>query len=589
MANYYEQIRIKTATEGTHKRVMKGKTETSVDFGQFMPLRAKMLELGQGKIRPYTVSNMMPLPQPTFGEVIYTNRIFAVPIHTFFRGYEDYRQDNIHVTSDDTSTVLGVLPYTKNDDIVYTLMANSGPATLNTHDFAVDNNGTIQYFYYTEISAWWAKVLTTLGYKWIWRYGYSTDVGGISKNVLRILAIAKVYSDYYYNKAYRGDSDDLALREILNRDNGNLYYDSNDLDTILKTLHKVYYNMNYFTAAWDRPDTPNVNGQASTYTMYDPNGPIGANENRVSNDTGQDPYLNATQTGGTMSYTKPTQVALNMLKSLTMFLKRNQLAGGDTLARYLARYGVMNDDLKRKTARLIGTQKWSLNVSPIFSQADTAGQGGEVLGSYAGMGFAKKDEETFSYETNCDVIIVEILTVTPKESYVDGEDKENMILTKTELITPEFDNVGVDPVVAAELVMPRNQGAVLDTNNIYAKIFGWLPRYAYIKTMRDIMSGNYTMNPYATTYLPYTMTRRIDDNQAVTNIVHSKAFTKMNDSAQYDRIFYGQPNDKQPFDNINVYHELEIEWYSYAKPLYDNYDWEHEGGKEIEIQNQGNL
>lgn len=594
MANYYEQINIKTATEGTHKRTMKATTDTSTDFGQFLPLRAKILEVGQGTFKPYTFSNMMPLPQPTFGEVVYTNRLFIVPIHQIYKGYEDFRQDNIHVTADETSTSLNILPYTKNDDIVKSITSFAGPASLNSHEFAIDDNGTIKYYYHTEASLWWSKFLITLGYRWIWRMNYTLDDGGQAKNILKILATAKVYSDYYYNKAYRGDTDDLDLRKLFERDNGNLYYDSQDLITIARTCHYVYYNKDYFTAAWDKPDTPNINNQASEYTLRDTNGAIlggglgypTASNNRTRSEKDDAAIMADNGNGGSVNLTGFTQNILNMLKSLTMFLKRNQLAGGDTLQRYLARYGIMNDDLARKKARLIGSIKWSMQVSPIFSNTDTASQGGEVLGSYAGQAYATSKEETIKYETNCDVVFVEILEVTPVEKYVDGEDMENLVLTKTDIITPEFDNVGTTPVFACELVMPRSQGVATDTNNIYTKIFGWLPRYAYMKTMKDVMAGNYTNPAYAMIYLPYTMARRIDDNQPITGIVHSKAFTRMEDNLQYDRIFYGQPTDKSPFDNINIHHELEIEWWSYAKPLYDNYDWEHEGGKEITIQNQ---
>ena len=194
MANYYEQIRIKTATEGTHKRTMRADIDTSADFGQFIPLRGKLLELGQGKFRPYTISNMMPLPQPTFGEVVYENRIFAVPIHTIFKGYEDLRQDNIHITANESSASLTSLPYTKNEDIVKSIMGLASPVASSTGaDFQVNNNGTIEYFAHTTNSAWWVKFLESLGYKWIWRVGFAAEQGGISKNVLRLLAAAKVY------------------------------------------------------------------------------------------------------------------------------------------------------------------------------------------------------------------------------------------------------------------------------------------------------------------------------------------------------------------------------------------------------------
>lgn len=602
MANYYEQIRIKTATEGTHKRTMKADTDTSTDFGQFLPLRAKLLEIGDGTITPYTFSNMMPLPQPTFGECVYENRFYIVPIHQIFSGYEDFRQDNIHVTADESSLSLTILPYTKNSDIVMSIATMSDEVTQQAdYDFAIDHNGTIKYYKYTEKSRWWVKCLMTLGYRWIYRTGYQED--GKNKNVLKILAMAKVYIDYFYNRAYKGDTEEIEIRQMFKRDNGNIYYDWNDLVKIANVCNKVFYNKDYFTAAWDRPDTPNITNQKSNYAFRDPNGPfetstssptnadtiITNNSNRIP---GEDPAIMGQRTAGNnYPIGGITQVGLNMLKSLTMFLKRNQLAGGDTLQRFLARYGIINDDLKSHYSRLIGTVKWGLNVSPIFSNADTAQQGGEVLGSYAGNAYAEsvrqgQERQQFKVDINCDAILMDILVVTPVEKYVDGEDMENLVLTKTELITPEFDNVGTTPVIAAELVMPRRQGVTTDNFNIYEKIFGWLPRYAYIKTMKDIMTGNYADMRYRNIYLPYTMVRVIDDNQPINGIVHSKDFTRMSDNLQYDRIFYGQPSDKAPFDNINIHHELEIEWWSYAKPLYDNYDWEHEGGKVIDIQNQ---
>lgn len=599
MANYYEKIRIKTATEGTHKRTMKADTDTSIDFGQFYPIRAKIIEVGEGKIRPWTLSNMMPLPQPTFGEVRYTNRIFAVPIWQIFKGYEDYRQDVIHVTADDSSTSLQYLPYTYKQDMMRSIVSLASPSTLGNKDFTVDDNGTLRYFKHTEISAWWVKVLESLGYKFLWRINYS----GLDlwNNILRLLAALKVYSDYYYNKAYRGDTEDLAMRQFFERDNGNLYYDANDLVTMARTMHKFYYNMDYFTSAWDNPNTPNITNQQTNFNILDPNtynvnlgsGTQSNNRASVTNPNGKDPIIatdnNSITTGTDGRVGGPiTNYMVKMLDKLTQFLKRNQLAGGDTLSRFLARYGRTNEDLMRKKARLIGSISWSMQVTPITSTSDTAASGGEVLGSYAGQGFAVSKEQEFSYNASEDSIIVDILTVTPIEKYVDGEDRENLIITKTELLTPEFDNLGTEPVFAAELVCPRSQGVATDSNNLYSKIFGFLPRYAYWKTMKDHIAGNYT-NQFSQIYLPYTMVRRIDDNQAINSIAHSKSFTRMEDSDQYDRIFYGQPTDKDPIDNINIHHELTIEWYSYAKPLYDNYDWEHEGGREIEIQNQGNM
>ena len=177
------------------------------------------------------------------------------------------------------------------------------------------------------------------------------------------------------------------------------------------------------------------------------------------------------------------------------------------------------------------------------------------------------------------------------ELYTQGEDKDNIVISKTEMLTPEFDNVGVEPVFAGELIHPEEGGQTTDSANLYTQIFGFLPRYAYWKTMRDRRSGNFTNPKFAAMFEPYTLTRKISPNLSLANYVHSFGFTIMNDAEQYDKIFYGKPAglDKYPWDNFNIHHELIVEWFSYAKPLYDYYDWEYEGGKEIELKNQGSL
>lgn len=597
--NFLERIGIKTAIEGSWKLNMACKHDTSTDFGQFNIVRNKHLPKGKYKIAYKCISNMQPMPQPTFGEVEYNTRFFWVPWTNIFKGFNDFLTDNDHIDGNEGSAVLTTLPYTYLGDLTR-VMANSMSAVAQAQaQYTFTIGGTTGYYKHTAMSKWTEKFLKSL------RYGFLfNDSSTIKVNIMNILAAAKVYIDYYYNNAYINDNDYIIVKKYLERDNSNLYYSNTDLENILRAIHNVFYKSNYFVSAWDTPNHPNIANQQSSFIMQDPNGTnpfyeLGGTTAKyttpeVSNASSGDPAIEQNQ-AGTGAGNNPkgqgliTQWAIDNLRALTMYLKRNQLAGASTLQRLLARYGIEPIDERMKYCKYLGKVTWGMNVSPIFSNADTAQAGGESLGSYAGTAFATsgKDMTELSFETDNWGTLVMINTVIPKESYLQGFDKDNMLLTKTDLWTPEFDNLGVEAVTKSELVLPEYNTDATNTENIFKQTFGFLPRYANFKVMHDLMSGNYTDPTYRQIFLPYVMQRKIDPNTAVASIVHSKNFTLMTDGSQYDRIFYSQPNDKDPYDNFNLHHEIIIEGHTNMKPLYDYYDWEHEGGNEVEIKNNG--
>ena len=597
MAGFLQKIRVKTATEGTWNRTMKGQHDTTLNIGQFGILKAKFLEAGHGYIEPWTFSNMEPLPQPTWGEIKYESRIFVVPMSLIFKGYNDFKEDTIHANANNGATSLTTLPNATNGEMVEAIRSLMDIGTQADYDKCIYYNGQAEYYNHTPISYRSLRLLESLGYKLRWARDQAIPVF----NICRILAVAKVYLDYYYNNGYIGDTQYNAVKCLFERDNGNLTYDAADLRILLGLCQDTYYNPDYFTSCWDNPNHPNLSNQESVYTLNDPNNPItgaiSANQkitNSTLRTTGGDPALIADETSGrATNLTGITQLALTKLRSLTMFLKRNQLAGGEALTRMLARYGYAPLTETIKKAREIGKVTWGMNVTPIFSNADTVnGSAGEQLGSYAGFAWAQSGEKGkhhFEFECKEDSILVETIAIAPVETYTQGIDAENLVLTRLELPTPEFDNVGVEMVKKCELLTGEQHGEPAnDQTTMYTTGFGFLPRYAKFKFMRDTLSGNFTQRTWEAMYKGWTMQRYFDPSTFdSSNTVHSKDFTRQMDAEQYQRIFYAVDTGKHQFDYFRLHHELKIEWWSYLKPAYDYYDWEHEGGKQIEIQNNG--
>ena len=540
---------------------------------------------------------MEPMPQPTFGKVIYTNRAYFIPFRTIFKGWNDFIVDNIHTNGNDTTQFLQMTPYTTIGDLAKTVIYYSDNGSSSDYHFSYeDQNSTFHYYKFSNYSKLVYKILVQL-------YGKFPLNPELTKQIsaLPILAAAKVYLDYYYNNAYINDSIYLTLNKLIHRDDGTLYYSDSQVTGIISCITNTYYDSDFFISCWDKPNTPNLTNQQSIFELKDPNeynmyaassnAINGGNWANANNQELKDPIISTERTvSGTTAPNRSiqmvTEFTINALKGLTSYLKRHQLAGGQTLTRYLARFGVTLTDEQLQRSKELGKQSWIMEVNPIFSNSDTAAAGGENLGQYAGAGYAESNDENYEIETNEYGILLGITTIKPKIINCDGMDGQVFNLTKLDFWTPEFDNMGVEPILAIELVNSNKGTDPTNTKAIENQIFGYLPRYARWKQLRDRMSGDICVSPYENQELGYFFNRVIDKTKAVNLYVHSKAFTQ-GDAAQFNRIFYGGTETKLHKDFFRLYHQFELIGNSNMKPMYDVYDWEHEGGKDIEVKNNG--
>ena len=147
--------------------------------------------------------------------------------------------------------------------------------------------------------------------------------------------------------------------------------------------------------------------------------------------------------GGVNSAPFISEYALTALKSLTDFMKRNQLAGSKAADRYLARFGkaLTSEQLGRSV--YLGASMQDIQIGDIMSTSDTVnGNAGEQLGAYAGKGISYGNGH-FDYETKEYGMFITVCSIVPKVGYFQGIDRTVKHLSKLDFYMPEFDNLGV--------------------------------------------------------------------------------------------------------------------------------------------------
>lgn len=595
MAKFFSKASVKSAIEGTNEFYKEARSVSTSDFMRFNITKAIWMTKGKHKLSWKMFSNMEPMPQPTWADVTFKNRIWFVPFRQVFKGFEDFTEDLIHNTANMTSLMLQTTPYTTIADITKAIIP-----TLITNQqgnlYIQKDNQEIQRYSWTYIGKIYYSLITSL-------YGKLPLNAANNKEIsmLPLLCALKVYLTYYYNNAYKHDTQYNTLEQFLKRDNGQLRFTSTEVGQILSAIRYANYEDDEIVSCWDKPNSPNImNYQESEATLMDDNGTYtyrgyGTNSTytgtpNVNNRDGKDPIINTTgsnagQTNSDRLVTVLTQNILQKLKAFTSYLKRNQLAGASVLQRYLLRWGIELTEEKINTPKEIGKYMVNMEVSPIFANADTATQGGEPLGTYAGNGVAMGQWVNFEFETNEMGILLLTKTIQPDIINADGIDGMAFTLTKFDFPIPEFDNVGVDAIRATEVCSATQGNQQMSEFTANNHIFGYLPRYSRWKYIKDTISGDYLIEDYKDQLERYIIARSFNPDLEPTNYTHAKEFTQGLDAEYYDKIFYGYKtgNVQMRKDNFRLFDKIRLQSWCNLKPMYEYYDWEHETGKEYQI------
>lgn len=178
----------------------------------------------------------------------------------------------------------------------------------------------------------------------------------------------------------------------------------------------------------------------------------------------------------------------------------------------LARYGVTPTAERLQRAEYLGSHVFQMQVSDLDSTESTdllssSGLGDPVYNAFGSSeSFANirgqangkitggQDGMKFTYNATEFGIILVIQSIMPDESYYQGLDRSLVRGLSTpnadrfDFFTPEFENLGYQPVLASDVFVPDDD-ANPSLKNVYDanKVFGYQPRYHDYKFMRHLL------------------------------------------------------------------------------------------------------
>lgn len=611
MASFLNKVKIPTALDERTKLDLGCDHITTSNWFQYnVAYNKEMVPTEKLSVNMQAFTRLLPLTRPTFGRANMNNRAFFVPYRTIMPSWNEFITDTTrqpYVSSASTgsnTTIPSTVPYFTNGGLI-TLFTSStyGMSVVGSaasYDFVTYTNSTTSTYYrFTDKGRQAYKILLSLGYDIIWD---TTLTSGFSMSALPLLAVAKIYFDWYVPQQYENYGVYANLQKLFKIDastGGALIQDS-QLNDIFIVINWVSYDADYFTSAWDNPVSPNA-GNYSSIQITDTT-MLATNSTTPSGNSSQVTTGASTLSSGTPAITdynapnagsKPiSQYIITALKSVNDYLKRHQLAGAKVLDRYLSRFGVKLEDEKIDRSLYLGQYKVPIQIGDVMSTSDSdSNSNWNRVGDYAGKGVGYGDGN-FDFNTDEYGQFIIISTIIPAAGYFRGIDRNVRHINKLDFYTPEFDNLGVQPINSSEVytsVDPVNNTAA--RSGLQSAIFGFAPRYAEYKFGRDRLTGNFRVrtlnNQYAENAWHLMRDTNLDfgGNVTVAGVNHSVGFvapgwrvlnggTNDADLLQYNRIFQTTNSDE---DKFNIIYHFEVASWSPMKPLYDTYEFDDNG------------
>lgn len=626
MASYLDKAVVNTAITDNTKLDLSHQSISTMDMMQLnIGYIHEMVPGEKISVNAENFARLNPMPVPTFGRARWNQRCYFVPFRTIYPGWNDFITDTVHIFADNnkTSDIQSQVPTVSNRELVDAFANYVGttddiddivnmivPAIPMSDSYDIELGASRYNF--TILGRQCIKMLEQLGYKIYWDKDYNYTF-----SAMPLLALAKVYIDYYFPTQYYNINEYDRLASLLKFDmtsGTGIVLNYSDVQKILSLTAYVCFDSDYFTSAWDTPNQPNIGAHSDfklqnidsvstllgtsafrTSPFYaDGQGYVTNNSGSAVSDNliggANAPFISSmapfTNPSGT-AVARPTPISeflLHSLHALTDYMKRHQMAGTAAFDRYLARFGKALPAEKLNRCLYLGGHSQDIQIGDIMSTADTEGAN---LGSYSGKGISY-GKSSFDYSTDEFGYLIVLNSIVPETGYFQGIDKQTLRIFKNSFYTPEFDNLGVQAIDAVELYVP--QEASSNYSNLPNQVFGFTPRYADYKISHDQLTGNFRL-PSINGSRPNTfaqfnaanswhLMRSFDSTYFAyaSEIVHSPDFLYgILNALQFKRLFY----DVEPSapDNFTTITDYKVAAYAPMKALYDTYEFEDKGKK----------
>lgn len=572
MANL-NKVDVPVAVEHRSKLDLSCDHVTTMDFLTTQPVNYRhMIKSERISINANSVVRPAPIEVPCFGSLKQNLRYFFVPYRLVFPNWDAFYNDTIG-TNYGNASLVAAPPILSNAVLVNFFTDPQYGCSLTTQlpEYDFQYGGT--NYKYTKLGRFCLKLLRSLGYEPL----FSGKLVGFEYNALALLAFVRVYIDWYANSQYLNDNDVLHFEQLCKYNNptGALGIGETDLFSMLGFIHNVVYDVDdYYVNAWDNPVSPN-NGQYTSFTFSDPTMSSGAYVNNVT--TYGTPHMIAATIAPNVTSVGTTYVH-EALKRLTDYQKRHQLAGARSIDRVLAQYGYITDNLKQSRSLYLGHQTVNIEIGSVYATSDSSnGTTNSSTGDYAGAGYGQGSGQV-DFTADEEGILICIATIIPSGKMVQGYDRNNRHISKTDFWQPEFDSLGVQAIEKGEVYVSPSAAFATDDKK-YAGVFGFSGRYGEYKRPKSFLTGDLSLPNFMSGGNAWHLFRLFTDGSfggTSNDLVHSLDFTKAIDGNQYHRLFQYTFGDYDPF-----YCSIHFDIASMApcKPLFETYDFESDSKK----------
>ena len=593
--NSFKSVRVPVASHGLHRHPVKNVSSLGTNrFFAITPYMWRAFKKGEKIDESATVfCRMNPLLEPAFVTGHLSIKSFFVPYTSIFKGWYDFDSGTIHNYADGSHGYIPEARYVIMDDLNSYFSTNTYLCTEVTssdpHDFTtIDSNNVVKYYTFTNAGSYVFKVFCALGLRPNWDL---TDHRHF--NCMAILAYLRIVLDRYFPASYVNNSHFQSVMTLLCADSpSTIQVTAEHLVDAVNALMYCFYENSVWDSAFDNPVSTNIDVNRSyivndstnnasvsqgVYTRSsDAPGPSSSTA-KPSNGT---PFIGTTESRA-VDYSAGviTQFVLDSLQSINNFIKRNQLAGGRLIDRFLLSRGVSLSPRETGMCYLCDSYSLPFKIGDVENNTDT------YLGELAGKGVACTDTPIKLKQTfDDDGIFMLMVTAVPDAEIPVALDPYCFKTKQLDFHHSEFDKLGVE-AVSAESVYLRNQGHV-NKQYLTGKVFGFLNRYYSDAVQFPRLFGDFLVPLRGATQLAQYHTFR-DLGEALNQnlgIAHSYDFLRtFEDATQYNRLFYTKNQDQ-----MVVLMRFDGACYLEKLPLGDSYDWDDdEFNRKVEILTQG--
>lgn len=629
MANKQGEFQLKVASSKPNKFNMDKKVVATHDFGTLTPIECKLMLPGDKfDVNVNQFTYLMPMPKPTFGKIDTINRAFFVPFRVLFKDWKEFisNQKVAHVSNGGTSlSYVPVSPQTTVREFTYAFVSlcssgsaptagqlgriyDSAPASYD-YVYLIYSQGQLirKYIVLTFMGRKFMTILHGLGYNFpfIQYIGEGDDDDNLFEtastklSLLPLLAFARAYFDWIIPSRFISAHRNLqcAISDIFagytNVNSTGSYNDGTGfvhaplLIGLIK-LYSSYLSDDYFTSAFmttfGYEDTDNVGNVTS---LSNPNKDEDVDFDSVSssfNGTGAGLGVGAS-TVSSSQYIQ--QFTIKSLGALQDMINRGKVAGSKIQDYLRVTYGIRPSSEALDLSVYLGSNRSSIQIGSVMSNADTAEQGGATLGQYAGRGIGD-NQGHFSYEAKEHGIFIITNELQVKSSYFQGLRPECTLIDREDFFQPEFDNQGVDAIDRRQLLFSDIEGA--DAENLSSGQgvdypFGFTPRYSKLKVNFDSLLGDFRFMSKNTGLDSWYLARYFEGGKDYEIDENFSLMTQRNTSTQYDHIFQVSDNSADHFYSI---FSLDFTAYRHMKTISEALDTE-EGSDNIDVDFNGGV